>query len=465
MAEKTDNKNQEDDEPREQDADNLKRMKQVVKNVISNCYANLSESLSGCLSDFANKMLSEQLITDSVMRKADFNEIIGDYKAGISTIFKYTELQGYCSKLLDVLRSLGGPAQRTADYLESELNKSFQEKFGHFLFPQPREVRINSSPSISSCPPTTKRPYASDSNFFKIYISEINPIQDQPSVKNNQITEESTSPDPSCPTITKSSFSVPDSFVSGKSLGTTFDKPTEEDSGVSHTVQSDNLVPDIAMATEKENDEFYLSTSAEETNTNVSCRTDQTIITTNNNKPAAGTNPPSEHLSMVKDKEDNPSYTNGQKELDDLSDGERDGHVKTSCIYVPPGSLLSQLPTQLPQNNKIRSDELQQPYIPITLIQENESIQHQATSDNTGIHKRKQDILATDVIQRECKGYEEVKHDEIYMSISNEISTKKSTLLSTDETIRPYIVIIITILFSFLLCLPYMGKQTLPCKL
>ena len=419
MAEKTDNKNQEDDEPREQDADNLKRMKQVVKNVISNCYANLSESLSGCLSDFANKMLSEQLITDSVMRKADFNEIIGDYKAGISTIFKYTELQGYCSKLLDVLRSLGGPAQRTADYLESELNKSFQEKFGHFLFPQPREVRINSSPSISSCPPTTKRPYASDSNFFKIYISEINPIQDQPSVKNNQITEESTSPDPSCPTITKSSFSVPDSFVSGKSLGTTFDKPTEEDSGVSHTVQSDNLVPDIAMATEKENDEFYLSMSAEETNTNVSCRTDQSIITTNNSKPAAGTNPPSEHLIMVKDKQDNPSYTNGQKELDDLVEfeQERDGHCRA------------------------------------------------VSSDNTGIHKRKRDILATDVIQRECKGYEEVKHDEIYMSTSNEISTKKSTLLSTDETIRPYIVIIISILFSFLLCLPYMGKQTLPCKL
>ena len=48
---------------------------------------------------------------------------------------------------------------------------------------------------------------------------------------------------------------------------------------------------------------------------------------------------------------------------------------------------------------------------------------------------------------------------------TEEMSTKKSTLLSTDETTRPYIVIIISILFSFLFCLPYMGKQTLPCKL
>ena len=54
--------------------------------------------------------------------------------------------------------------------------------------------------------------------------------------------------------------------------------------------------------------------------------------------------------------------------------------------------------------------------------------------------------------------HKETRHDE--MSTFKEM-TKKSTLLSTDETTR----VIISILFSFLLCLPYMGKQTLPCKL
>ena len=384
MAEKTDKTNLEDDEPRDQYPDNLKRMKQVIKNVISSCHDKLSESLSGCLPDFANKMLSEQLITDSVMRKADFNEIIGDYKAGISTIIKYTELRGYCSKLLDVLRSLHGPVQRAADYLESELNKSFQEKFGHFLFPQPLEMRINSSPSISSFPnpPPTKRPYASDSNFSKTNTSEINAIQDQPSVKNNQIAEESTSPDPSCPTISKSSSSVPDGFVSGKSLGTTLDKPTEEDSGVPHTVQSDNVAPDIPMATEKENVDSYLSMSAEETSTNT--RGTGHITTNNNNKP--GTIPPSEQLSMVSDKEDNPSYRNGQKELPGLNINGTD--TKSSCIYVPPGPSSSRSPTQPPQNDEIRSDEQQQPSTPAP-IQESGSIQHQASPDSFSLHKRK----------------------------------------------------------------------------
>ena len=375
MADKT---NLEDDEPREQYPDNLKRMKQVVKNIISNCHDKLSESLSGSSSDFANKMLSEQLITDSVMRKADFNEIIGDYKAGISTIFKYTELQGYCSKLLDVLQSLGGPAQRAADYLESEFNKSFQEKFGHFLFPQPRETRINSSPLISSCPPPTKRPYASDGNLT---------MQDQPTIKNNHITEESTSPDPSCPTISKSSSSVPDGFVSGKSLVTTLDKPTE-DSGISHTVQSDNFAPDIAMATEKENVDSYLSMSAEETSTNTR-GTGQNTTTNSNNK--SGTIPPSKQLSTVSDKEDNPSYRNGQEELHGLNINGTD----TKSSHVRPGPSSSQSPTQPPQNDKIRSDEQQQPSTPTAPIQESESIQHQASPENFGLHNRRQHILAT----------------------------------------------------------------------
>ena len=71
------------------------------------------------------------------------------------------------------------------------------------------------------------------------------------------------------------------------------------------------------MAIEKENDESYLSVSAEETNTTVPCRTCQTITTTTTTKP--GTNPPSEQVSMVSDKEENPSYTNRQEELHGLN--------------------------------------------------------------------------------------------------------------------------------------------------
>ena len=387
MSEKIGKTNLEDDELREQDADSLKRMEQVIINVMRAGHTILSDSVASSLSDFASKMLSKGLITDSVMKNPDFTDIIGQYKAGICTILKYSELQRHCSKLLDVLRSLGGPAQGAAHYLESELNKSFQEEFGRCLFPQPHEKRINSSPSLSLCPSPKKRPYASDGNIAKTYPSEMNVIPDQPSVKNNQITEESTSPDPSCRTISKSSSTVPDGFVSGKSLGATLNKPIEEDSGIANTVQSDSFAPDIPMETEKENDESYLSMSAEETNATVSqCRTNETI--SSNNKP--DTNPPSEQLSMVNDKKDNPSYTNGQEELHGLNNEGTD--TTSSRIHVPPGPSSSQLPTQPPQNDKIKSDEHQQPIAP---IQESESIQHQASPDNAGIHKRKPPIFTT----------------------------------------------------------------------
>ena len=147
----------------------------------------------------------------------------------------------------------------------------------------------------------------------------------------------------------------------------------QKKTGVPHTVQSDNFAPNITMAcaTEKGNNESYLFMSAEETSATVSqCRTNETVTTTN--KP--GTNPPSEQLSMVNDKEDNPSYTNGQEELHGLNNEGTD--TKSSCIHVPQGPSSSQLPTRPPQNNKIKSDEHQQPIAPITPIQVSESIQH-----------------------------------------------------------------------------------------
>ena len=119
------------------------------------------------------------------------------------------------------------------------------------------------------------------------------------------------------------------------------------------------------------------------------CRANETVTTTN--KPY--TNPPLEQLSIINDKEDNPSYTNGQEELHGLNNEGTD--AKSSCIHVPPGPSSSQLPTRPPQNNKIKSDEHQQPIAPITPIQVSESTQHQASPDNIGIHKRKRHVFAT----------------------------------------------------------------------
>ena len=80
MAEKTDITSlEEDEELREVDSDSLKQIKQEVKRVIENCYDDLSESLCGCLRNFAIKMHSEQLITVPVMKNGEFIAIMHEY--------------------------------------------------------------------------------------------------------------------------------------------------------------------------------------------------------------------------------------------------------------------------------------------------------------------------------------------------------------------------------------------------
>ena len=224
----------------------LKQIKQEVKNVITSCYATLSSTVSGCLPDFAMEMLQAQLITHYVMRSGQFGNIMQDYTAGIECICSYTDLVNYCLKLLGVLRSLGGPVELVANVLQEKWNDVMKRKFGLCFIPQPREKRINSSPVVPSCQPPTKLSY---SEFSKTCPSKMDTIQDEPSTDNSQSnnpissdnTKESTVLDPPFShnlTITRSSPSVSEGFVSGvenrKSL-LSFDKPAEQDSGISPT--------------------------------------------------------------------------------------------------------------------------------------------------------------------------------------------------------------------------------------
>ena len=153
---------EEGEETRDED---LKQIKQAVKNVITSCYATLYSTVSGCLPDFAKEMLQAQLITHYVMRSEHFGNIMQDYTAGIECICSYTDLVNYCLKLLDVLRDLGGLVKLAADVLQKKWNDVMKRKFGRCFIPQPRVKRINSSPIVPSYQPPKKPSY---SKFSKI---------------------------------------------------------------------------------------------------------------------------------------------------------------------------------------------------------------------------------------------------------------------------------------------------------
>ena len=83
---------EEGEETRDED---LKQIKQAVKNVITSCYATLYSTVSGCIPVFAKAMLQAELITH-VMRSEHFGNIMQDYTAGIECICSYTDLVNYC---------------------------------------------------------------------------------------------------------------------------------------------------------------------------------------------------------------------------------------------------------------------------------------------------------------------------------------------------------------------------------
>ena len=251
MAERPDTPSvlEEGEEIRDED---LKQIKQAVKNVITSCYATLSSTVSGCLPNFAMEMLQAELITHYVMRSEHFGNIMQDYTAGIECICSYTGLVNYCLKLLGVLRSLGGPVELAANILQDKWNDVMKRKFGRCFIPQPREKRINSSPVVPSYQPPIKPSY---SEFSKTCPSKMDTIHDEPSTDNSQsnnpIISDSTKkstvshrPSSHNLTMTRSSTSVTDGFVSGvenrKSL-LSLDKHAEEDSGISPTTRGSQI--------------------------------------------------------------------------------------------------------------------------------------------------------------------------------------------------------------------------------
>ena len=313
----------------------LKQIKQEVKNVITSCYADLSSAVSGCLPDFAKEMLQAQLITHCVMRSEHFDKIMQDYTACLDLIGSYTDLVEKCSNLLGVLRSssLGGPTKLAANVLQEKWNEVMKRKFGLYFIPQPREKRKNSLPVVPSCPPPTKSSY---SKLSKTYPSNMNTIQDEPSTDNSQsnepdnITEESTVPDlPSSHNVTmittRSNSLVSEGFVSGvenrKSLPS-FNKPTEQDSGISPTM--------CVSQTPETLHSMYASASAEE-----SPNHSETTDSNGSNDNSGNTNSTEKstnHTTKTTDDVKSPSHLslNGLN----ISDKKTDNDVETPSDYL-----------------------------------------------------------------------------------------------------------------------------------
>ena len=99
------------------ESDVLKKYKKAVKNEFNSCYAKLSSALEGSMQKFAEKARAADLISVSVMKSRNFDNIATDFLAGLDFKDRVLDIQEYCQCFIDILEDLGGPAVDAAKHL------------------------------------------------------------------------------------------------------------------------------------------------------------------------------------------------------------------------------------------------------------------------------------------------------------------------------------------------------------
>ena len=103
----------------------LEDLKGVVSDVCQSYYADLSETLEGKTLEFARQLFQSNIISNSVMRSANYDDIMADYIAGLKLIDSSKEtVEIDCRHLLESLDKLGEEPAKVS----KELKKKWQEK-------------------------------------------------------------------------------------------------------------------------------------------------------------------------------------------------------------------------------------------------------------------------------------------------------------------------------------------------
>ena len=95
-------------------------MKKLMKKVLTKNYAALTDLPKTSLVKLAEEMFSAGLINREVQRAPTFDDIIGEFEAGMSFKKDHTQLQEYAKMFLSILNDMGGSFACASDVLRNE---------------------------------------------------------------------------------------------------------------------------------------------------------------------------------------------------------------------------------------------------------------------------------------------------------------------------------------------------------
>ena len=101
------------------DIDNREIWRLIRKVLIEHC-ADLSDLLKPLLANLAKEMFAVGLISDDVLKKPTYSDVIGDFLTRINFMKNRTELQEHIKKFLMILNNLGGQCTHVSNTLQVE---------------------------------------------------------------------------------------------------------------------------------------------------------------------------------------------------------------------------------------------------------------------------------------------------------------------------------------------------------
>ena len=113
----------------------LEDLKTVVSDVCQSYYADLSEALEGKTLEFARQLFQRNIISNSVMRSANYDDIMADYIAGLKLIDSSKEtVEIYCQHLLESLDKLGEEPAKVSKKLKKKWQEEVSKKCNGMFF-------------------------------------------------------------------------------------------------------------------------------------------------------------------------------------------------------------------------------------------------------------------------------------------------------------------------------------------
>ena len=82
------------------------------------------------MKEFANQMMEADLITDIVAKSPEYQAIIDDFYCCLQYANSKKEVEEECSKLLKILKKIGGACKRASSAIKEDILKALKNNHG-----------------------------------------------------------------------------------------------------------------------------------------------------------------------------------------------------------------------------------------------------------------------------------------------------------------------------------------------